>query len=305
MNWFTEYFQHQLDGGGWISELSLSLPIQLLLFSLIIGVSLFKYKTLKTSVFCFSALATGMLIYFDPQPTLEFLATGTRLDGITLDTALVMFAMIVGPVLLILSFRKKFRTIDRMMIGILLTSASFLMFGYHMLLINGMLRYDLHQQENHLMSVIKLDNRSFETTCRALHLDCRSGAQTENLEYSINSELKRQVNDFLKFYRENRQEPLIFSDSNALISKKYPYAYAYVETGSQYRWVIDTDLPRKTSLAYQAAFSLISHAIIIFWTVSMMLALFMHNVMFQLRKEQARERALAQSTTLTQSLDGC
>lgn len=296
MNWFTEYFRQQLESGGWLTELSLSLPIQILFFSILIGFSLFFVKDVRTKVFCWCAVATAALIYFDPQPTLEFLKTGTRLDGITMDTALVAIAMLIGPALLFMCFWRSKRTVDRMMIGILLTAVSYLMFSYHVLLINGMLRYELHQQESHLVDITKLDNQSFLKVCAAMTLDCRSGPQTENLEYSVNSELKRQVNDFLHFYREQNREPLLFSDSNALISKKYPYAYAYVETGSQFRWVIDTDKPKRISMSYQAAFALVCHVIVFFWTFFMLMALFFHNVMFVLRKKRAIARKLEAST---------
>ncbi|MBI6727213.1 hypothetical protein YA0089_26725 [Pseudomonas viridiflava] len=301
MNWFTEYFRQQLENSGWLTELSLSLPIQILFFSTLIGCSLFFVKTVRTNVFCWSAVAIAALIYFDPQPTLEFLKTGTRLDGITMDTALVAIAMLIGPALLLMCFWRSKRTVDRMMIGILLTAVSYLMFSYHILLINGMLRYELHQQESHLVDIIKLDNQSFSKTCIAMGLDCRTGPQTETLEYSVNSELKRQANDFLHFYRDQNREPLLFSDSNALISKKYPYAYAYVETGSQFRWVIDTDKPKKISLSYQTAFALVCHVIVIFWTFFMFTALFFHNVMFVLRKQRAIDKKMQLSTLSLES----
>jgi hypothetical protein len=286
MNWFTQFFQAQLAQSGWLSQLSLSLPIQFLFFSILLGLSLLKKRELKTSVFTISVVATAALIFFDPQPTLEFLKTGSRLDGITLDTFLVAFAMILGPILIVICLRKKTRTIDRLMIAILLTASSYLMFGYHILLINGLLRFNLQQQEIHLVDVAKLNNAAFIDSCRALNLDCRTGPQTDNLEYSINDELKRQANDFLQFYRKQGKEPLLFSDSNALISKKYPYAYAYIETGKQFRWVIDTTAPKAISLAYQTAYALVCHVIIIFWTLAMLLALYLHHVMFFLRREK-------------------
>jgi hypothetical protein len=295
MNWFTEYFQNQLTSEGWLTHLSLSLPIQILFFSILVGFSLFIKKTVKTKVFLFSLAATVALIYFDPQPTLEFLKTGSRLDGITMDTFLVAIAMILGPLLLLLCIRKSTRTVDRFMIGLLLTASSYLMFGYHMVLINGMLRYDLQRQEIHLIDIAKLNNQAFLESCNAMHLDCRTGAQTETLEYSINSELKRQANDFLHFYRKEGKEPLLFSDSNALISKKYPYAYAYIETGSQFRWIIDTTIPAQISLAYQSIYALICHSIVIFWTFFMFLALYLHNVMFALRREKTFLKALAEN----------
>lgn len=287
MNWFSTYYQTALNSNSWLTDLSPSTPIFFLLFSIFLGASLFPLKQVKVTAFIIAALsAYACKEFLNPIFSIEFLHTGSRLDSLSLDTFVVMVGMILGPILLGACVIKKFRSLDRMMTGLLIAVTAWLIFGYHMLLINGGMKYDLKLRETDLVSVLKLSDQGFKETCSAMRLDCREGAKTEKLHY-LSSEVERQANDYLSFYREQGKIPLLFSDSNALITQNTPYAYAYIETSTKFRWVIDTNTPQKIFTSYKALFALVVSAIVYFWSLFIFTAMFLHHLMGFLRQEKA------------------
>ncbi|MFK4132344.1 hypothetical protein ACI2KR_08625 [Pseudomonas luteola] len=286
MNWFTSYYNSQMNTLGWLSDLNVSMPIQVLLFSVIVTGGLLYLRSLTSPLFYLSSGLTAIVMFLDPKPTLEFLHTGTRIDSLSFDTCIVVLGMVLGTTTLVLCIWRKFRTVDRLMFAVSLTVASYLICGYHILLINGMLRYELKQQESHLIDVARINDQAFGPTCKALKLDCRTGKRPERLEYALNADLEKQANDHLAYYRKNYRPPMLFSDSNALISTDYPYAYAYIERNTDYRWVIDTTTPARIAKSYQYAFTLICHVIVFFWLAATLIGLYLHNVIFFLKSEK-------------------
>lgn len=292
MNWFADYYQFALHSKSWLSDLNPDTSIFVLLFSLLLGFSLLIMREIKTTAFLASgAIACLTATFINPIFSISFLNTGSRLDTLSLDTLIVAVSMLFGPLLLGACLFKRFRSLDRMMIGLLLSTTGWLIFGYHLALINGGMKYDLHVREESLVSVLKLSDASFKETCKVMNLDCREGKRVERLQH-VESEIERQANDYLKFYRESGKTPLLFSDSNALITQNTPYAYAYIETPSKFRWVIDTDTPEKIFVSYKAMFSLFTAAAIYFWTCFIFVALFLHNLMRFFRYEKTKPPSL-------------
>lgn len=290
MNWFSQYYQNSIASEGWLTHISADTPIFILLFSIILGLSLFFKKEIKPSIFILSGVISyASMKWINPIFSFEFFKTGSRLDSLSLDTLIISFGMIIGPILLFINLKKKFRSIDRMMIGLLITVCSWLIFGYHLTIINGSMKYELKQRESDLTAVIKLSDSSFKETCQTMSLDCRQGKKTQHLSHS-NPEVERQANDYLNFYREKGKIPLFFSDSNALITQQSPYAYAYVETATKYRWVIDTKNPKETFESNKAIFTIFTMSAVYFWTTFIYIAMFLHHLMRYFREEKMKNQ---------------
>lgn len=300
MNWFAHYYQTALNSDSWLSNLGHDVPIFVLLFSLIIGFSLIVLRELKTTTFVISAISAYFVAKFlNPIFSLDFLHTGSRLDSLSLETFVVGCGMLLGPILLAGCVFKRFRSLDRMMIGLLISTVSWLIFGYHLALINGGMKFELKTREENLISVLMLSNASFKETCKFMSLDCREGKKTDHLQY-VSHEIERQANDHLAFYRASGKSPLLFSDSNALITSNTPYAFAYIENSTNFRWVIDTKTPEKIFASHKALFSLFTAMAVYFWTAFIYTALFLHNLMRFFRYEKNQEQRTASGQTADQ-----
>ena len=284
MHWFSQYYQNSIASEGWLTHLSPDTAIFVLLFSIIMGSSLFFKKEIKPSLFILSwIISYAAMKWINPIFSLEFINTGSRLDSLSLETLIVSFGMLIGPILLFINVKRRFRSLDRMMIGLLITVCSWLIFGYHIAIINGSMKYELKQRESDLTAVIKLSDSSFKETCRTMSLDCRQGKKIQNLSHLV-PEIEKQANDYLNFYRNEGKSPLFFSDSNALITQQSPYAYAYIETATKYRWVIDTKKPKETFKSHKVIFSIFTMTAVFFWTAFIYTAMFLHHLMRYLRE---------------------
>lgn len=288
MNWFTDVYQGWiLSAQPWVIEPSIPGMLWLLAAC---GVLLFRRHLSWKSLIVTAVLATVLnYMDIDPRPLtqgMDFLPDFVR--NLTFEAILIVLAWLFAIVLLVMSAFKSKRSVDRLIIGVATLAVSGLLYGYHMVVINGDLLTTLTTEDRFLMEVTEWDDQSFQSLCAMKGYDCLTGESGMRFEYPASKEINQQINDYLGFYRARSNGAIAFSFNRGLSVAEHPFAAAVVDNGEQgFRAIISRERPLYWMNSAKNIFGLISWTAQIFWISFALLTIGLHQLMIHKRKKRS------------------
>ncbi|GAB5390223.1 MAG: hypothetical protein Alpg2KO_31910 [Alphaproteobacteria bacterium] len=193
----------------------------------------------------------------------------------------IIMGFVMGCGLLAASTRRRHRSRDRVVTGCVLVVITSLLWGYHVLLINGWLLAEIETDASRALQVLSIggdDHSAFMTACQQLDYECQTGPATGRISHS-SEHLSNLATGWLESTRDGLQQPgdpLSFTLADGLATPQYPFAMAYAERGGQYRMAIDLAGPRVSFDSSRISFFVIANVATVFWVILGGLVIHLH-----------------------------
>lgn len=126
---------------------------------------------------------------------------------LSLDTWLVIAGWILGLALLFYNLRSKTRSVSRVAVSTVLLVTCTLMYGYHLLIVQGSLNISFTEEKGRMLRVIDTEQEYWNKTCEIHEYECGTIRKDNALNYHDDI-INKEINDFLSFYKEVSADPV-------------------------------------------------------------------------------------------------
>lgn len=263
MEYFTELYLGKILN----SPPKIFVFIELLVIAEVAAAFLLFYRRIPYLYFIVSSIIAIILFaeILPRQSTLELVTfLPYRIRMLALDSWIVILGWILGTILFGLCFIKSYRTASRIAVGTAIMVICTLMYAYHILIIQGSMKVNMHVEEQKILRTIDAPEEFWIKNCILQHYECGIIKIGENPEYH-DEIINKEINDFFQFYRETADRPIRFSMSKGMVVSQRPFIAAFSEHDNGYRWVIE----RESATIYLSdatmMFMVIINFSIVFW----------------------------------------
>lgn len=275
----------ELPGVVWLLSASI-----LLLF--------FRHLTTRVFIASLAVAIVFEVVDLDPRAfTQGYPFLPDVLRNLTHEAVLVMLTWIVAMGLLTQSLFRRQRSVDRVIMGVACFAVSSLLYGYHLIVINGDLLTTLKTEEVFLERSIKWESEAFNSLCETPGYDCIDGVHGGEFEYPSSAEIAKQVEDYLGFYRSRGHEAFAFTLSRGLSVADHPFAAAVWDDSEGFRAIISRERPLNWMNSTKNVFGIFSWAAQIFWISFALLTIALHQWMINKRKKRRQSAAASKADT--------
>lgn len=290
MNWFAEFYQRLLLSG----DPGISLPdISGMVWLLSAGLLLLWFRKFSWKLAIASVVLSMILGEIRPDPremTQGFDWLPSVFHNLTYEAAIVLLAWVLSMALLGMNVARSKRTVDRLMIAIATFAVSSLLYGYHLMVINGDLMLTIKTEEQFLIHASIWTGDINQTLCQTPGYDCLSGKKGDPIHYPESSEISRQLMDYLVVHRQQTTGPIMYSVGGGPSALNHPFAAVVREDDSGYRAIISREKPVVWMNSAKAVFGTIALVAQTFWVLFAVAVIAFHHRMFSARKK-SRSRA--------------
>lgn len=275
--------------------------VEILVVTQLAGIFLLFKK--RVSVKWFFVLGITGIITYDfllPKSSvfLGFDFLPYRVQTFSLDTWAILLGWLIGLVLLIYSVKNSTRTLQRVIVSIVLIMTCSLMYGYHLLLIQGGMKSSMILEEQRLLRTIELPLLQWEIACETNGYECQSGGIDGIIDYH-EPNINKQINDFVGFYRQESPGNIYFSMSKGLVVARAPFVAAFTEDQAGYRLMVDRNSAGIYFNIAEHGFRIFSNLAMFFWFFGGLLVIILHEIMIEKRNKSLKQDKGSHKSDLT------
>ena len=262
-----ESFSGFFSGVAFNGDEPVALYIQILVLSQVAGIFLLFLRRAPLKWFLLTGLFAVLTYSFilPKDSVLSFLGfLPYRIQTFSLDTWAIILGWVIGFALLLYAARKKTRSLQRIVVSVSLIMMCSLMYGYHILIIQGAMKASMMLQEQKMLEVIGFSDERWVLACEIGGYECSSGENGSKIIHP-EKEIEKQLSDYIGYYRQAGSDAILFTMSKGLVVKRTPFASAFLEDDQGYRLMVDRRSAQVYFLIAENSFNIIANLAMFFW----------------------------------------